>query len=364
MLNELTLENFQAFSQQVSVRFRPITLLIGPNNSGKSTVLRMLETIRYILIQTPDRVIPKLYGPPRNIHSPNLKSSFDLSISARDHPPFQLAGTFDLQQELQNCRVSLRIGGLNGEPPAYWDPDVASPDTAGITLDLQNTVIQSIQESMEALIPVPPENDGTMRFRQTLAQLSRDDPQALQFLIRQTQAITRAGCIQFDPLPGRTPNITSWEGLPLAALGMGSRNTLSIAAQACLAPRGSTIILENPEAGLDPSSRLEMGTLIANLYTERGISSIIETHSDEILLQFRFLAAQGRLPHQDISIAFFDPGPASPPSPQVRNIGVNPDGSLEPGLPMKFFGADVTRAIQMNAINRGNSHPEPNHEGT
>ena len=42
MLTELKLSNFRIFNDEVTVRFRPITVLIGRNSSGKSSIIKFL----------------------------------------------------------------------------------------------------------------------------------------------------------------------------------------------------------------------------------------------------------------------------------------------------------------------------------
>ena len=42
MLTELKLSNFRIFDDEVTVRFRPITILIGRNSSGKSSIIKFL----------------------------------------------------------------------------------------------------------------------------------------------------------------------------------------------------------------------------------------------------------------------------------------------------------------------------------
>ena len=42
MLKELTLSNFRIFDAPVTIRFRPITILIGRNSSGKSSIVKFL----------------------------------------------------------------------------------------------------------------------------------------------------------------------------------------------------------------------------------------------------------------------------------------------------------------------------------
>ena len=111
---------------------------------------------------------------------------------------------------------------------------------------------------------------------------------------------------------------------------------------------GGTLAVEHPENGLHPRNQLELGSFFADLWLRRGVRSIIETHSDNLILRLRRLAASGQLPNRDISIAYFHQNPDTG-SIQVRNIRVEEDGSLEPGLPMSFFGADVVEGLNMGA---------------
>jgi len=49
MLTELRLSNFRLFDDEVIVRFRPITVLIGENNAGKSSVVKFLLMLQQSL---------------------------------------------------------------------------------------------------------------------------------------------------------------------------------------------------------------------------------------------------------------------------------------------------------------------------
>ena len=51
MLKKLTVENFKGFGEPTVIPFAPITLLYGPNSSGKSAILQVL----YLLKQTIER---------------------------------------------------------------------------------------------------------------------------------------------------------------------------------------------------------------------------------------------------------------------------------------------------------------------
>ena len=49
MLTELKLTNFRIFDDEVMVRFKPITVLIGRNSSGKSTIIKFLLMLQQSL---------------------------------------------------------------------------------------------------------------------------------------------------------------------------------------------------------------------------------------------------------------------------------------------------------------------------
>ena len=110
----------------------------------------------------------------------------------------------------------------------------------------------------------------------------------------------------------------------------------------------STLMVEQPEAQLHPTAQLELGGYFADLWSKRKIGTIIETHSGNILLRLRRLIARGDLSHEDISVAYFTFDETNG-KPVVKNLNVNDDGSMQAGLPMEFFGADVFEGLRLGA---------------
>ena len=77
MLKKLTLSNFRIFDDEVTIKFRPITVLIGKNNAGKSSVIKFLLMLK----QTIDSGHAEFLNPSGNSvklglfeHSKNTKS--------------------------------------------------------------------------------------------------------------------------------------------------------------------------------------------------------------------------------------------------------------------------------------------------
>lgn len=115
---------------------------------------------------------------------------------------------------------------------------------------------------------------------------------------------------------------------------------------------GETIIIEHPELYLHPSKQLELGSLFRDLWTQRGIRSIIETHSDLLILRLRKLISTGKLNPSDIILNYFHVEESNE-NIEIRQLGFESNGSFKwdrdkhNGLPMSFFGSDVIEALEI-----------------
>ncbi|OYU45342.1 MAG: hypothetical protein CFE44_07985, partial [Burkholderiales bacterium PBB4] len=139
----------------------------------------------------------------------------------------------------------------------------------------------------------------------------------------------------------------------LSDFGFGVSQALPILVQGTLMQPGETLMVEQPEAQIHPTAQLELGSFFADLWNERGIPSIVETHSSNILLRLRKLISQGKLEPEDVSIAYFtteQSGSAETAKVVVRNLSIEPDGSVEQGLPMEFFGADILESLDFGSM--------------
>ena len=57
-ISAITIENFKGIREPVRIELKPITLLFGPNSSGKSTIVQALHYAREIFgEETPIRTI-------------------------------------------------------------------------------------------------------------------------------------------------------------------------------------------------------------------------------------------------------------------------------------------------------------------
>lgn len=96
MLKELRISNFRLFDDEVTLRFRPITVLIGRNNSGKSSIIKFLLMLQQSLsVGNPNLLQPEgdrvRFGPFENLKN-SLTQKQQLKFELRVSNPDSLGG--------------------------------------------------------------------------------------------------------------------------------------------------------------------------------------------------------------------------------------------------------------------------------
>ena len=89
MFTEIGIENFKAFGKMQRIPLKPITLLYGPNSSGKSSLMQSLLMLKQTLEESGDDkivLLPKgnlvdLGGYQEFINGHDVHKDFNLSIS-------------------------------------------------------------------------------------------------------------------------------------------------------------------------------------------------------------------------------------------------------------------------------------------
>ena len=440
MLTELKLSNFRIFDNEVTVRFRPITILIGRNSSGKSSIVKFLLMLQQsaapgqsqFLSPEGTRVSLGTFNALKNALTEKKDLTFDLIVSdaATEVDPFitqqskssEIAEDSALWYRLQaNVRYSRRasrgranfslVNTSTGDQiltfdvrrladSSLWDyprqsvevrssslppsDEEASVNRAELFARLKRmrevwgrrfaevSVIDKIRyqvNSIRHLLPVrvesqrvilasvPPVDDvgqGGEYALPHLQQLISESGERYKFIRPHLENIAGIESVRFRTSLGYVSqalarNKTTGADVLIADYGFGVGQCLPILIQGAIMSPQTTLMVEQPEAQLHPSAQLEMGSFFADLWTQRQVASIIETHSDNILLRLRRLIAKGDLSNEDVSVAFFTFDEENPHMPVIKNLDIKEDGSMEAGLPMEFFGADIIEGLQLGA---------------
>lgn len=430
MITEITLANFRAYSDAITVRMRPITVLIGQNSAGKSTLIKFLQMLRQTLESAEDsffvtegsHVQLGAFRDLKNRNTTKRSVDFSIRINTDDIPSLSvlsalmqfgkgtsqdwksvvsnLAGK-DLPASISSASViDYEVTGsihyaraqprgshkikmsANGDSIAVLNTknirlakflnitdESDRPETAIVNY-LKNQALEPIryefvssrhlspirEESERAIIVASPPKDDVghrgqfaMPHLRKLLESGRD---AAKLVLKHAEAVAGVFSLHFDTtMKGylghvKGKNKQTGAECHLADFGFGVSQCIPIFVQGALMHKGQLLMVEQPEAHLHPTAQLNVASFFADLWNQRKVASLIETHSANILLRLRRLVKEGTLKPNDISVAYFHTNDCRV---DVKNLDIQPDGSLEKGLPMEFFGADVIEAIEMGA---------------
>ena len=131
----------------------------------------------------------------------------------------------------------------------------------------------------------------------------------------------------------------SIEGLRAENIGFGVSYSISIVTALLSAEPGALIMIENPEAHLHPEGQAKLAELIC-LVAQRGIQVIVETHSDHILngvlVNCKRFEKEGRgIDRENVSIYYFS-GQDENHAVMYEQIQVLPGGQID-YQPKGFF---------------------------
>lgn len=428
MITEISIANFRAYSNPVTVRIRPITVLIGQNSAGKSTLIKFFQMLRQSLESSEDAFFVTegshvQLGAFRDLKNMNTKKrsvDFKINIKTDDLPPIPILSALlkikknqseegkvlfkslfsdDVTEQVKridvvdydvsggihytqkthrgshkikmschgNTIAEMKTNNIRLARFLNFHTVSEKPESAIISF-LQNQMLEPVrqafvstrhlsairEESERAIIVASPPKDDVghrgqfaMPHLRRLLELKND---ATKLVLSHAETVAEVGNLHFDTSMkgylGHVKGKNNHTGAEchLADFGFGVSQCIPIFVQGALMHKGQLLMVEQPEAHLHPTAQLAMGSFFADLWNKRKVSSLIETHSANILLRLRRLVKQKTLLPHDISVAYFSTERCGV---VVKNLDIEKDGSLQEGLPMEFFVADVIEALEM-----------------
>ena len=422
MLAELKLTNFRIFNDQVTVRFRPITVLIGRNSSGKSSIIKFLLMLQQsmgpgkpnFLSPEGDRVSLGSFSQLKNSLTHKRNLTFELSMKGSIDPGPGILELLSSFEGIVNSNLLYKTkASVPYNPRAHLGStdylliDAASDRTLGKSntkilsdftfLDqiaqfefivdesnirhitkasadayfMERELLEMLRyqldstrhlspvrsESQRVIVAAHPSIDDVGQSGQYalphLKRLMTESNDDYEFILPHLENVVGIESVRFKisgyVSQALAKNKQTGAEVLIADYGFGVSQCLPILVQGAIMPPYTSLMIEEPEAQLHPTAQLELGSFFADLWEERQVSSIIETHSDNILLRLRRLIAKGDLSSEDVSVAYFTVDEQDNNMPIVNNLEINEDGSMQPGLPMEFFGADIVEGLSLGA---------------
>jgi len=350
MISQLRLENFKCFSD-ASIPLSALTLLAGTNASGKSTTIQALLLLRQshlkgVLTQGELLLSGSLanigtVGDALNEGATNDEITFSVTeengsqnrftfqYEAGKRTTYTLNGVPNPDYDTQMNVFASQFNYLNAERvgprPLYALAKLPGSSTdLGIHGEYAADVLARHRDIAIACKELAYGDEEAREIFRTVGSQTRLWMQTIVPNFDYTvEELTGADQVQVM-LRTRTANYVRPTNI-----GFGIIYALPIIVGALVAPAGSLLIVENPEAHLHPAGQSQIGMFLARV-AAAGVQVVIETHSDHVVNGIRRMVRNQTLRPEQVAISFFND------MSRIVTPRIYEDGGIDP-WPDGFF---------------------------
>ncbi|PRQ06575.1 AAA family ATPase [Enhygromyxa salina] len=353
MINEFRIRNFKRFND-VTLPLNRLTVLTGANGAGKTSLIHALllvaraqQQARPATVALNDDAGLQL-GEGADVLNWNANES-EIIFEYRLDSGVGVGLRFGVPDEraLHLPLLSSPVGaGEVAELANYVSAERLGPrDTLGASsVSIAELSVGCYGQYVAQVLAVLGHREVS-EARRTTSPHGPDEP-TLADLLHQTEwwtgRIVRPIELEATWFPNsmvtrlrfKTPGIRSeWTRPP--NMGFGVSYALPVIVAGLVAPAGSTLIIENPEAHLHPAGQSEIGRFLARVVAD-GVQVIVETHSDHVLNGIRHAVADPGHPitAADVKLLFFLA--EADPRGVCESLDISPTGAIS-GWPEGFF---------------------------
>jgi len=286
MLQEISVKNLACFDdKEYAVDFPEETLLAGPNNSGKSMLLAAMNLLRNLVVTGSVAWNTSYYrfqSFEASVHNHEQDSVIFISIKLKEAMEtyvFDLELSYDGRMELKvnNTGISPRTQPYVDLMKKIW---CFSPNRSLVPYQ---ALVQATTGPIQPLRP-----NGANVINYLLERWTDRDPNwglAESWLrkidpdMSQLKTPIRGDQVFLETLFGDTD-------INVSLQGSGFQSAAAIISAIIFSPKGTTVIIEEPEAFLHPSSQEVIVDMINDAVNSYNKQVIFSTHSCNILLPF------------------------------------------------------------------------------
>lgn len=317
----LKIENFKCYKKS-SVEFDDLTVLVGSNGAGKSSVIQAMLMLREAVFSNGGDNLPI-----NNFKGQNLGQGIDIFHNNDTSKPIKLTWSdstpskpsrvsLDITDSdaMLDLRITHRSRGLN---------NLTSSEFHFLTADrLGSTIAQPVHA-----LSYPEVGEKGQFCAQLLADRfgKKVIPNRIHSINQSPYLIDQVNYYLKDIFPGvEIEAQSSWNMQSAQVLirnsvkksfgastnvGFGISYLLPIIVTGLIAAEGSIMIVENPEAHLHPAAQSKVGKFLA-MVADSGVKVVVETHSDHLINGIQYYAVA----HPDFS-----------PKVIINNFGIAQD---------------------------------------
>ena len=303
MRDKLKIVNFKCFREQ-ELEFPNLTVLVGSNGMGKSTVVQSLLLIRSakeIKDYSDTIALNGPYGLELGTNASVINQESDgNAVEFIIHDEYgELTFDMTLESSVEEERLDMKflriengsLTGLMDDEFYYLSAERTGPRVSQrmAPLDFLHTGIRG-EYCGQLLAKRLQKIDDDRRHPNTETPYLIDHVNAWLNEILPGVELTAYENTSMQTCQVKIRNSRSMDFVESTNIGFGISYALPIIVQGLVAEKERYFIVENPEAHLHPSAQTGMGKFIGML-ADKGLHVIIETHSDHLLDGIQIYAA-------------------------------------------------------------------------
>lgn len=348
MITRVEFENYRVFKHKQQFDIKPITIVFGKNNSGKTALLKLPALLENLFKALQTGIVSannngvQLFNEYRDLIYGRATNETKISVSFDDGQVETIGFHVDIDKLVFN---SNRLGNAH----LMTKIDYIGP----IRLIKPDRDVRTTNDDI-ALSGI----DGANMYQVLLRDAVSDMPQVSSSVAQWYRDTFDGWYVDVDKSLQPVYNIVMRHDyglkVPIRDCGTGIIQSLPIVVRACTRCQEPTlIVLEEPETHLNPSAHADLCQLISeSAQNDRNKKYLIETHSQTFILRLQYLLAAGKLNVDDVAIYFvhFDEqvGCSS-----LQKVDVRSDGSI-PNWPQGMFAEVLQEVMAINNVrNRG-----------
>lgn len=400
-LKSISFENYKAFYERQTMQLKPITILIGKNSSGKSSIAKLFTIFENSLSGEIEQ--PLLLNNHGVELGEDFKNLFFGNSTAGKSLNFNLTFENDVAIDIMlfakvDGQASKDSYGLKIIEWKYQDDTHQFKFVEGVGESYFDDNNKQLSIDFKGFIPsnFPNREESKKIFDKLKIDVDyigpfRTLPERYFYLTGQTQfkdtgisgknAYSMLGMSKYKEEDKLHQNVGSWYenhfdgwklevdnrskqpliqilltkddiSINLVDVGQGMNQALPLVVRANVNRPDSIVILEQPELHLHPAAHADLAELFARSAKENDQTFIIETHSENILLRLRKLIVENDFGFTKDDLAIYWIEDAELKGKELREIIVDEDGVLD-DWPEGIFNESLKEILEMQkAIKR------------
>lgn len=323
MVSTIRFKNFKIFKQWQTLELRPITILIGKNNSGKSAVAKLPVMIAGSLSGKYSAPLPLSHEGIR-IAASNEELFYNKGITldsldfvienSKDKIEFSILGDRRYKIALYRYKVNeqeidiknLKINGL-----ATSSIDISSFLFDFDYIDSSRKVLEPQSDIYEEYEKIGINGENAYKI---LPQYFNNTNPALTQIKNWFKQNFEGWEMNIRQIASSTPRYevvlsnSSIKDIGIESTGSGIKQVLPLIVRSFMpVSEPILIIIEEPETHLHPAAHGVLAQRFAESYLEdNNRKYLIETHSQNFVLRMRRLVAEGKLKPEDLAIYYVE----------------------------------------------------------